>query len=49
VFHILKNIFGYKKVCYRGLQKNGAHLYTLFALANLYKHRHKLAASARPI
>ena len=34
-FHIVKNIFGLKKVRYRGLAKNTAQLYTLFALANL--------------
>jgi transposase, IS5 family len=34
-FHIVKNRFGHKKLRYRGLQKNTAQLYTLFALANL--------------
>ena len=34
-FHILKNLFGYRKVRYRGLKKNLAQLHTLFALANL--------------
>lgn len=34
-FHVLKNLFGYRKVRYRGLAKNTAQLYTLFALANL--------------
>ena len=34
-FHILKNIFQYRKVRYRGLAKNGHQLYTLFGLANL--------------
>ena len=34
-FHVVKNLFGYKKVSYRGLKKNGARLYTQFALANL--------------
>jgi len=34
-FHIVKNLFKYRKVRYRGLAKNTAQLYTLFALANL--------------
>jgi transposase, IS5 family len=34
-FHIVKNRFGHKKLRYRGLKKNTAQLYTLFALANL--------------
>jgi IS5 family transposase len=34
-FHWIKNIFGLKKVRYRGLAKNTAQLFTLFALANL--------------
>ena len=34
-FHILKNLFRYRKARYRGLAKNYAQLHTLFALANL--------------
>lgn len=34
-FHILKNLFGHRKVRYRGLAKNGHHLHTLFGLANV--------------
>jgi IS5 family transposase len=34
-FHIVKNLFGHKKVSYRGLAKSGARMFTLFALANL--------------
>ena len=34
-FHIIKNRFRHKKLRYRGLKKNTAQLYTLFALANL--------------
>jgi len=34
-FHIVKNLFHYRKVRYRGLKKNTAQLYSLFALANL--------------
>ena len=34
-FHIIKDRFGLKKVRYRGLAKNTAQLFTLFALATL--------------
>ena len=34
-FHVIKNPFGYTKVSYRGLRKNGVRLYAQFALANL--------------
>jgi len=34
-FHIVKNLFRHRKVRYRGLAKNGHHLYTLFGLANV--------------
>jgi IS5 family transposase len=34
-FHVVKNLFGHKKVSYRGLAKNRARMYSLFALANL--------------
>lgn len=34
-FHIIKNLFGHRKVRYRGLIKNGHQLHTLFGLANL--------------
>jgi IS5 family transposase len=34
-FHIVKNLFKYSKVRYRGLAKNTAQLHSLFALANL--------------
>jgi IS5 family transposase len=34
-FHIVKNLFGHRKVRYRGLAKNGHQLHTLFGLANL--------------
>lgn len=41
-FHVVKNLFGYRKVRYRGLAKNAAQLYTLFALANLVLARRML-------
>lgn len=34
-FHIVKNLFGYRNVRYRGLAKNGHQLYVLFELANV--------------
>lgn len=34
-FHVIKNLFRHRKVRYRGLAKNTAQLYTLFAMANL--------------
>lgn len=34
-FHVIKNLFRHRKVRYRGLAKNTAQLYSLFALANL--------------
>jgi len=42
-FHILKNLFKYRKVRYRGLAKNIAQLHTLFALANLILARRSFA------
>jgi IS5 family transposase len=35
VFHILKQTFGYSKVRYRGLRKNGCRMRILFASANM--------------
>ncbi len=43
-FHIVKNIFGLKKVRYKGLAKNTAQLYTLFGLANLLIAKRRLFA-----
>ena len=42
VFHVIKNLWGFTKVRYRGLAKNTARLYTMFALANLYMLRKRL-------
>ena len=36
VFHIVKDIFNYRKVRYKGLEKNFAHQNLLLAFANLY-------------
>jgi len=35
LFHVIKNLFGYRKVRYKGLAKNQAQLFSLFGLANL--------------
>lgn len=41
-FHILKNIFKFRKIRYRELAKTDAQLHTLFALVNLFRLRRKL-------
>ena len=42
-FRILKRIFGFDKVKYRGIKKNHNRLCANFALVNLYLHRKRLA------
>jgi IS5 family transposase len=41
-FRVLKQLWGFAKVRYRGLAKNLARAQTMFALANLYQLRHEL-------
>jgi IS5 family transposase len=41
-FRILKRVFGYTKVRYRGMVKNHHWHLTAFALVNLYQHRKRL-------
>jgi transposase, IS5 family len=41
-FHVVKRLWGFGKVSYRGLAKNTARLFTAFALANLYLLRRRL-------
>jgi IS5 family transposase len=41
-FHIVKRLWGFATVRYRGLKKNLARAQTMFALANLYSVRHQL-------
>jgi IS5 family transposase len=41
-FHVVKHLWGFSKVRYRGLAKNTARLFTAFALANLYLLRRRL-------
>jgi len=43
-FHVVKNLFGHKKVSYRGLAKNHARMFSLFALANLVIVKRRLLA-----
>jgi len=43
-FRVLKRQFGYVKTRYRGLSKNRAQLFTLFALGNLFLVRRRLMA-----
>jgi len=46
-FHVIKRIFGFVKVSYRGLEKNANRLFVTCALANLYVVRGKLMDQAR--
>jgi IS5 family transposase len=43
-FRVIKRQFGHVKTRYRGLAKNRAQLFTLFALANLFLVRRRLTA-----
>jgi transposase, IS5 family len=45
VFRVMKCQFGYRKVRYRGIAKNGAQVFSLLALANLYLARRTLASA----
>ena len=45
VFRVVKCQFGYRKVRYRDIAKNGAQVFSLLALANLYLARRKLASA----
>ena len=44
-FGVIKHLWGYRKVRYRGLAKNAAQVFALFALANLYLARNELMAT----
>lgn len=44
-FHVVKRLWGFTKVRYRGLAKNLARGFTMFALANLYMLRYRLGAT----
>ena len=45
VFRVIKCQFGYRKVRYRGIANNGAQVFSLLALANLYLARRTLASA----
>ena len=42
-FRVLKRVFGFTKVRYRGLERNQKWLCARFALVNLYQNRKRLA------
>ena len=46
VFQVLKVKFGFVKVRYRGIRKNGTRLFALCALVNLYLARKRLLRTA---
>lgn len=43
-FQVVKTLWRFTKVRYRGLAKNTVRVYALFALANLYRARYRLGA-----
>jgi IS5 family transposase len=48
VFAVVKRLWGFTKVRYRGLAKNAGRAFTALALANIYLSRHRLTAQVRP-
>jgi IS5 family transposase len=42
-FRVLKRVFGFVKVRYRGLKKNHERVCAAFALQNIYMHRKRPA------
>src|ERR1017187_8906204 len=48
-FRILKRVFGYTKVRYRGILKNHHWHLAAFALVNLYQHRKRLIPQLAPL
>ena len=48
VFGVVKRLWGFGKVRYRGLQKNATRAFTALALANIYLGRQRLIAQVRP-
>ena len=42
VFQVVKRLWGFTKVRYRGLAKNTTRVFAAVALANLYLVRHRL-------
>jgi transposase, IS5 family len=48
VFGVVKRLWGFAKVRYRGLAKNATRAFTALALANIYLSRRPLMAQVRP-
>ena len=48
VFGVVKRLWGFGKVRYRGLAKNGTRSFVALALANIYLARGALYAQVRP-
>ena len=48
VFGVVKRLWGFAKVRYRGLAKNATRAFTALALANIYLSRQRLMAQVRP-
>ncbi len=48
VFAVVKRLWGFTKVRYRGLQKNALRAFTVLALANIYVSRSPLLGQVRP-
>ena len=48
VFGVVKKLWGFTKVRYRGLEKNATRAFTALALANIYLGRQRLMAQVRP-
>ncbi len=48
VFGVIKRLWGFGKVRYRGLQKNATRAFTALALANIYLARGRLLGQVRP-
>jgi IS5 family transposase len=45
---VIKRLWGFTKVRYRGLAKNAGRAFTALALANIYLSRNRLMAQMRP-
>ncbi|MFN7537458.1 MAG: transposase, partial [Burkholderiales bacterium] len=48
VFAVVKRLWGFTKVRYRGLVKNANRAFTALALANFYLARRRLTGEVRP-
>lgn len=48
VFGVIKRLWGFAKVRYRGMEKNAGRAFTALALANIYLSRNRLMGQVRP-